>query len=303
MRLEKEFMLNSGHKIPSVGLGTWHIETQSEITQTLKNAINLGYRHIDTAQKYNNEKQIGIALKSLLNKNICRNEFFLTTKLWCDKHNDVKGGIEMSLKNLNLDYVDLYLIHYPVSVKTDEMGNAIKKEGVFLIDVFDPVKVWRQMECLVDCGKVKSIGVSNFGIENISKILECCRIKPAIAQFELHPYLQQKELVDFCRMNGIQTVSFSSLGSLSTYGNSLKVVNDEDIKEIAKKYEKSVAQTILSFLVQNKHCVIPRSTSEVHLKENLELFELSEKDLKRIGKIEKNIRYIHPNYLGTDLFK
>lgn len=302
--LPKEFLLSSNYKMPSIGIGTYGFCDANELQKSLEAAISLGYRHIDTASHYSNEMEIGRVLSNVFESGMRREDFFITTKLWCDSHDRVEEALKKSLKKLNLEYIDLYLIHYPVKYKLDGIGNVLLLNEKPCLDDFSPETVWNQMETLVAGRYARSIGLSNFGIYNTRKVLEVSDKKPAVSQFEVHPYLHQEELVDFCFQNKIQVVSYSSLGgSINAHVTLKKVREDEEIEKIAKRRSKSTSQIILSFLVQNKIGVIPQSKSYVHLKENVELCELDEDDINTIRGIEKDIRYIHPDYLGDELFK
>lgn len=250
------------------------------------------------------EEDIGKVLMEIYSEGVIKREdLFITTKIWCDEHGDPLNALEKSLRKLQTDYIDLYLIHYPVTYKLDDQGcQMLDVNGLPILEEFDPVGLWKKMENLVLTKKARSIGVSNFGIYNLSQVINSCKIKPAAIQIEVHPYLKQKEILDFCDKNGITVVSFSSLGSHGI--NETKLVrNDKDILKIAKKHAKSPSQVILSYLVQNNICVIPKSTNPSHLRENTELVELDEEDNKAIDSIKIYHRYVNPTYLGKDAFR
>lgn len=272
--------LNDGNEIPLVGMGTWKLEGET-LYKALEYAYSIGYRHIDTAAFYQNESVIGDFVS---NQKECRKELFITTKLWNDCHDDVLGALNGSLERLKMEYVDLYLVHWPVNLTGE----------------FNLEKVWRQMEKLIDMGKARSIGVSNFGVKNLEKLLSFCRIKPVINQIELHPYLPQVEIRNLCRRHCIKVGSYSSFGSDSGQASSL--LNDPTLNEIAGRLKCTVRQVILGYLVKNEIIVIPRSKSYEHLKMNWEIVEIGESDVENIDSIERRIRFIDPVSFGEHRF-
>lgn len=289
--IDKKIELNNGYFMPMIGIGTWQSDDTEALERSIRYAIDAGYRHIDTAHIYGNEKALGDILKRLFDeKKIKREDLFITSKLFNNYHKNPELGIKTSLKDLQLDYLDLYLIHWPVTFKTDENNKPIKKNGETVIEEFDPVGLWRHMESFVEKGYTRSIGYSNFGKINTEKILKVCKIQPAIAQFEIHPYLTQDDLVNYYQKKNIQVVSYSSLGS--TAPNKLKVREDPSILRIAKKYNKTVSQVILSWLNMRNILVIPKSTNENHIKENADLFKLEDEDFKVISSLNRDYRYV-----------
>lgn len=270
--------LNNGYEMPMIGLGTWQLEG-NELINSLEESYKLGYRHIDTASCYGNEDIIGGFLK-----NYKRNEFFITTKLWCDSHENALYAINESLRKLQIDYVDLYLVHWPVNLKGK----------------FDLENVWSQMEELVKLGKTKSIGVANFGVKNLNKLLSFCKIKPVVNQIELHPYLPQYEIRDLCKKNEIQIVSYSSLGS--SFDQGVSALDDPILKEIAIKHNCTVHQVILSSLLKEGILIIPRSKSKEHLKTNITTVDIDDEDIENIRSIETRFRFIDPVSFGENRF-
>ncbi|XP_074038420.1 aldo-keto reductase family 1 member A1 [Leptinotarsa decemlineata] len=287
-----------GYKIPSVGLGTGTFEKGKE--EVVENAVNaaleLGYRHIDTAFMYDTEEIIGRVLKRWLSSGkIKREDLFITTKLpnqgvFADK---VELFLKRSLELLQLDYVDLYLIHTPIAMEFIDINTPGKPV------VADHVAVWKAMEQQVDAGRAKTIGLSNFNIKQIEKVIQSSRIKPASLQIELTVCLQQPELVKFCHDNDIVVVSYSSLGSpgigkiLAQKGFDMpdgpNILGDETLKKIGAKYGKSTAQVILRFFIQKNIVVIPKSSNPTRLEENFNLFDfsLSMDDVKEIENLDK----------------
>lgn len=271
--------LNNGKTMPMIGFGTWQLVDRDELIKALEHAYNAGYRHIDTAAKYENHTIIRDFIKTKP-----RQELFITSKLWNDDHNNPEEALDKALEELGCGYLDLYLIHFPVNSHGD----------------FDLKKLWKKMESFVDKEKVKSIGVANFGKKNLTKILSFCKIKPVVNQFELHPYLPQNELVEFCKDNDIQVISYSTLGS--TQEDKPLVREDPIILEIAKKYKTTTSQVLLSYAIKRGCCVIPRSRSESHIKENSEVLNLSDEDMGKINKISTRVRYVDVPEFGEERF-
>ncbi|KAK4518696.1 uncharacterized protein ATC70_008918 [Mucor velutinosus] len=302
MALNRKITLNTGAEMPLVGLGTW-LSKPDEVRKAVKYALETGYRHLDCAYVYRNEDEVGQGIRE---SGVPRSEIFVTSKLWNTHHRKeyVKSAVKASLEALGLDYLDLYLIHWPVSfINTGKpedtpvvptMDYLIpKKDGVVQIEEVDPIETWRAMEELVEQGLVKAIGLSNFNIQRIQHILDHCKIKPAQLQVELHPGLQQPELVDFCHKHGIHVTAYSPLGN-NVYGEE-RIVDDPIIVNVAKKLNKSPAQVCIAFAAQRGIVVIPKSVTESRIKENFQDFELSKEDFDAVASLgSRNIRYNDP---------
>ncbi|XP_018579873.1 alcohol dehydrogenase [NADP(+)]-like [Anoplophora glabripennis] len=296
----KIFMdMPGGLKMPAIGLGTWQ-SSDAEIENVLDTALESGYRHIDTAFSYENEATIGRILKNWFScGKLKREEVFITTKLpMPGVHQDrVEMFMKKSLENLQLEYVDLYLIHFPIGTKYVE-GQALPTPDKTQTEPTDHVAIWKKMEEQVDAGRTKTIGVSNFNLKQVDRILKSARIKPACLQVELHIYLQQRQLVTFCHQNSIVVVAYSPLGSpafnkfLALFGLPPKklpdMLHDETIKGMATKYKKTNAQIMLRYLLQRKIAAIPKSVTAARIKENIEIFDFNicAADMKILDDLE-----------------
>lgn len=260
--------LNNGQKIPQVGLGLWKVQDEKQCRDAVVTALENGYTHFDSAQIYGNEPFLGATLQQIYTAgNFSREDIFITTKLWNDNQSPELAlpSFEKSLVNLQTEYVDLFLMHFPVS------GTRING--------------YKEMEKIYTSEKAKSIGVSNFTVRHLEELLANTQIVPVVNQVELHVFLQQKELRDYCAEKGIVIEAYSPLA----HGNGL---DDETLIEIASKHSKSTAQVMLRWCVQNNMVVLPKSVTPMRIKENINIFdfELDEDDLLQIEKLEKNFR-------------
>lgn len=288
----KAYTLVSGRSMPGFGLGTWQSEP-GIVGQAVKDAIALGYRHIDCAAIYGNEPEIGAAFSSVFtDTDVNREDLFITSKLWNSKHHpaDVEPALQQTLSDLGLSYLDLYLIHWPV-VLTDD-GSYLPLEDVPISDT------WKVMEECVDKGLVRDIGVSNFSVQKLKSLLETARIKPSVNQVERHPYLQNQELIDYCKKEGIRLTAYSPLGTSATkFANqeAKPILKDASINEIATKHGATPAQVLIQWALECDTVVIPKSTKLHRLKENLEAvtkFKLDADDVAKIKAIDEHTRYL-----------
>jgi diketogulonate reductase-like aldo/keto reductase len=265
----KAVTLWNGVKMPIFGLGTYKL-TGKSLKEVVKFCIQLGIRHFDTATFYENEKILGEALKE---SKIERSELFITTKLWYSDHGyeKAKKAFEKSLSLLDCKYIDLYLIHWPEA--NSENNKKVRSE------------TWKAFEELYEKGLIKAIGVSNYTIKHLKEMEEYSKIKPMVNQVEFHPRLYQKDLHEYCKKNNIILEAYSSLAKG-------KLLNDEDINKIAKKYDKSISQILLRWAIEHDITVIPKSNSKERMKENLSIFdfEIEKDDMIFLDSLNKNFR-------------
>ncbi|XP_055341710.1 1,5-anhydro-D-fructose reductase-like [Paramacrobiotus metropolitanus] len=290
--------------MPLVGLGTLHA-TDDETTAAVEAAIDMGYRHIDTAYLYFNEAGVGRGIRNKIAQGVIKREdIFLTTKL---PHTHltperVHVALEKSLARLDIGYIDLYLMHSPLGfLPTEDETNLYPTDaqGNHLIHDVDHKAVWREMEKAVESGKVRSIGVSNFNRRQIQFILDNSTIKPANLQIECHIYYQQKELVNYCHSKGISVSGYGPLGNpglmakLKAAGKQVTNVLDEPtLQPLMKKYNKSAAQILLRWEIQRDIIVIPKSTNPKRMQENLDIFDfkLTAEEMDNIAKLDQKLR-------------
>lgn len=256
--------LNNGVEMPMLGFGTFKVPEGNVTVDAVKEALRIGYRHIDTAAYYDNEHGVGEGIKQ---SGIPRKEIFLTTKLWNSEHGyeSTLKAFDVSLKKLGTEYLDLYLIHWP---------KPLNKE------------TWRAMEKLYKEGLIKAIGVSNFHVHHLKDLMSSCEIKPMVNQIEFHPYLVQAPLLNFCKEEGIQYEAWSPLMQGKIFEIPL-------LKELAEKYNRTVAQITLRWDIQMGVVTIPKSITPVRIKENYSIFdfEISEEDIQKISSLDKNFRF------------
>lgn len=263
----KNVILNNGTEIPEIGFGTW--QTTESVQKTVKAALEAGYRHIDTADIYGNEEEIGEAIEE---SGIERKDLYLTTKIWNSNRSaqGVKYSVEQSLKKLKTNYLDLLLIHWPANETQFENWKEINAE------------TWKAMEELYKSGVVKTIGVSNFMLPQIKALLETAEVIPAVNQIEFHPGYTQQSVVDFCKERGIAIEAWSPIGS----GRLLK---DEHLKDIADKYDVSPAILCIQFCLQSGVIVLPKSENPENIKNNLhfERFKIADSDMKALKTLKE----------------
>ncbi|KXT13639.1 hypothetical protein AC579_4983 [Pseudocercospora musae] len=292
------YTLNTGAKIPAVGLGTWQ-SPAGEVKAAVAHALKSGYRHIDAAFVYGNENEVGEGLKEAFDSGIKREDVFITSKLWCTYHRTPEKCLDEGLKKLGLDYVDLYLVHWPAPVPMNPNGNdpmfPRHPDGSRDLDTeWSHVQTWKEMEKLLKTGKTKAIGVSNYSVPYLKELLEKAEVVPAANQIENHPYLPQQEIVDFCKEKGILIEAYSPLGSTGS-----PLFQEDGVKEVAKKHNVGPGTILISYQVNKGHVVLPKSVTPSRIEENLKIVQLDSSDLEALEGIHKKkglTRYVYPQF-------
>ncbi|XP_068642634.1 non-functional NADPH-dependent codeinone reductase 2-like [Aristolochia californica] len=302
-----EVTLNSGRKLPLLGTGTasWPLPPIEDLKNAILDAMEVGYRHFDSAALYQSEDGLGVAIAEALERGIIksRDELHITTKLWCNNATPgrVLPAIRESLRKLQLEYVDLYLIHFPVHLKEHVLDMSCEKDDILPLDL---KSTWEAMEEIHKMGLAKSIGVSNFTCKKLADLLAVAKVPPAVNQVEMHPVWQQKKLRHFCKEKGIHVSAYSPLGA-KEWGFDV-VLSNPVINEIAKAKGKSVAQIALRWGLQQGVSLIPKSFNKGRLAQNFAIldWELTEEELQKIGEIPQKRVATIPEFIFPDgMFK
>lgn len=291
LRYTKMALNNGSSAIPALGFGTLIPDPVATRAAT-KAALEAGFRLLDASERYRNEQEVGEAMQEVFRaRKIHRDEVFVATKLWNNNHRPerVKPAFEASLKRLQLDYVDLYLIHTPFAFQPgdeqdprDASGGVIYDKGVTLLDT------WRALECLVDEGKCKAIGLSDVSLDQVKEIFESGRIKPAVVHVESHPYLPQWELLDYCKSNGIVLQAFAALG----HSSEPNLLEDPVITAIARRVNKTPAQVLLAWAIQRGTALLTTSKTPGRIKENFDVTTLPDDAVREISEgIKLRVRF------------
>lgn len=314
------FPIATGATLPAVGFGFWKVE-KTNSAEVAKQAISVGYRHLDCACDYGNEQEVGHGITQAIESGLCqREDLWVTSKLWNTFHSPqhVQMACEKSLKDLGLKQLDLYLIHFPIAQKyvpfdvryppgwfSDPAATNPRMEVVRV-----PIsETWQAMEKLVDGGLVKHIGICNFGTSLLRDLLSYARIRPAVLQVESHPFLVQEKLLRYCQQENIAYTAFSPLGAASYYSLGMaapheSLLDHSIVQCIALEKHRSAAQVLLRWGVQRGTSVIPKTTSLARMKENLEIFdfELSNEEMRSISELDRHRRFNDPGVFCESAF-
>lgn len=310
MSLQRTITLNDGNKIPQIGLGTW-LSKPGEVANAVEVAIKAGYRHLDLAKIYQNQAEVGSALKKVIPSVVKRSELFITSKLWNNAHRaeNVAAAYQETLDELGLEYLDLYLIHWPVAFvpgtelvpKTQDGKQAVLDQQVSIVET------WKAMIQLQKSGKVKSIGVSNFTIDHLEAIINATGVVPAVNQIEAHPLLPQDDLVAYAAKKNIHLTAYSPLGN--NLSGKTKIVDYPQVSQVAKKYNADPAQVLIAWGVKRGYSVIPKSVTESRIKSNFDQLDLQDQDyqtvtslVNELGHVRFNIPYTYEPQWDINVF-
>ena len=312
--------MNQVKKIPQVGFGLWKIP-KDECANTVYEAIKHGYRHLDSASDYGNEVEVGNGIKRAIDDELCsRDDLWVTSKLWNTYHarSHVQTAIERSLNDLKLDYLDLYLVHFPIALRYVPFETRYPAEWLYDPNAESPNmqvanvplhETWQAMENLVDRQLTKQIGVCNYNSALLHDLLSYAKIKPAMLQIESHPYLTQEALIRLCKINNIPVTAFSPLGSLSYVeldmaNNQESVLQKQIVVQAAQRTGKTPAQVILRWGIQRGNAIIPKTTKPARMIENLSIFdfELTDQEMQEINQLNINRRFNDPGVFCAQAF-
>ena len=291
------FKLNNGIEIPAVGFGTFASEgSKGETYKAVEAALNCGYRHLDCAWFYQNEEEVGEAVRDFLKKqsDVKREDLFICTKVWNHLHEpeQVKWSLNNSLEKFGLDYVDLFLVHWPIASESDDSKMPkLNEKGQYAIKeqlTKDPKPTWRAVEDLYKEKKARAIGVSNWTVAGLKDMLSWCEVNPTVNQIEIHPFLPNDELVKFCFENNIMPSAYSPLGSQNQVPTTGEKVNtNPTLNSIAEKGGNTLAQVLIAWGVKRGYVVLPKSSTPSRIESNFKTIDLTEEDFQAVNEVAK----------------
>lgn len=304
----KTLQLNDGHSIPQIGLGTWQSKP-GEVERAVYLALEAGYRHLDCAWIYGNEKEVGVGLKQAIDRGVCqREDVFITSKLWNNAHSEPRfsQALEESLAALGVEQIDLYLVHWPVAF-IDSVTLPKTFDEYLSAEQCPRAETWALMEAAQRAGKVRSIGVSNFAAHHIEDLLAKGSVPPAVNQVECHPYFNQASLLDACNRHDIRLTAYSPLGSADPKGKRAakgipSIMADPQVEAIAKTHGASIAQVLIAWAVQRGTVVIPKTVNPARIAENLAAGNLTLEpgEMETINALDRGLRYIDGTFFCGD---
>ncbi|KIY04146.1 uncharacterized protein Z520_00838 [Fonsecaea multimorphosa CBS 102226] len=297
--VDVRFRLNTGAEIPALGFGTWQAE-RGKVREAVEHAIKAGYRHIDCAYAYGNEREVGEGIRAGIEAaGIKRSDLFVTTKLWCTYHTRVEHALDKSLNLLGLDYVDLYLMHWPLVMNPNGNHDTIPRlpDGRRdLLTDWTHVQTYQKMEQLLPHGKVKAIGVANYSVKFLEELLPQINITPAVNQIENHPLLPQRDVVEFCKMNNIHVTAYSPLGSTGS-----PLTQEQCVVKIASETDATPASVLLSYHTQRGLSVLAKSLTLSRIEENMKAVKLTKDQMDELDALSSACvkRFVYPDF-GVD---